>query len=153
MAIRELANCKELHEWVGREFAVTDWLEVSQQRIDQFAEATGDKQWIHVDPERARRESPYKATIAHGFLTLSLLSHFIIEALSIKSAKMGVNYGLNKVRFTGPVPAGSLIRARITLNAVEDLANGVQALWNVVVEVKGVEKPCLVAEWVTRRHE
>jgi acyl dehydratase len=153
VAIRELEHCKDLHQWVGREFAVTDWLEVSQQRIDQFAEATGDQQWIHTDPERAKRDSPYHTTIAHGFLTLSLLSHFIYEAMAIKHAKMGINYGMNRMRFVSPVPAGALIRARFTLKEAEDLPNGVQATWNVVVEMQGADKPCLVAEWVTRRHE
>ena len=153
MAIRELDHCKDLHRWVGEEFAVTDWLEVTQKRIDLFAEATADHQWIHVDLQRAKQDSPFKNTIAHGFLTLSLLSHFIYEAMSIKNAKMGINYGLDRVRFTSPVPAGAFVRARFVLRSVEDLEGGVQATWNVIVEMKGVEKPCLVAEWLTRRYE
>jgi acyl dehydratase len=152
VAIRELENCKELYQWIGKEFAVTDWLEVTQERINQFADATGDHQWIHVDPERAKK-SPFGATIAHGFLTLSLLSLFVTEAWRIKSAKMGVNYGLNRVRFTAPVPAGSKVRARFVLASAEDITNGVQANWNVTMEIEGQDKPCLVAEWLTRRYE
>jgi acyl dehydratase len=153
VAIRELNDCSDLHQWVGKEFAVTDWLEVTQQRIDQFAQASGDHQWIHVDPERAKKESPFGKTIAHGFLTLSLLSHFIYEAMHIKNAKMGINYGLNRVRFTSPVPSGAFLRARFTLASVEDLPNGIQANWTVLLEMKDAAKPCLVAEWLTRRHQ
>jgi acyl dehydratase len=153
MAIRELNGIKDLYDWVGKEFAVTDWLEMTQKRIDQFAEATGDHQWIHVDPERAKKETPFKNTIAHGFLTLSLMSYFIYEAMSIKSAKMGLNYGLNRVRFTSPVPAGSKVRARFVLAKAEEIPSGVQATWNVTLEMQGADKPALVAEWLTRRYE
>ncbi len=152
MAIKTFENCKELHDWVGKEVAVTSWLTVTQERINDFAKASGDYQWIHVDPERAAK-SPFGATIAHGFLTMSLLSHFIYEATEIKSVKMGINYGLNRLRFITPVKVNSDIRARFTLAAVEDLKDGVQTVWNVVVEIKGVEKPAMIAEWVTRRHE
>lgn len=152
MAIRELNNCNELHDWLGKEIAVTDWLLITQDRINKFADATGDHQWIHVDPERAK-QSQFGTTIAHGFLTLSLLSHFIIEAMSIKSVKMGINYGLNRVRFTSPVPCGAKLRARFTAAAVEDIPGGVQVTWNVLVEMDGAPKPCLVAEWLTRRYE
>ena len=141
-----------LKEWVGREVAVTDWVEVSQQRIDAFAGATGDDQWIHVDRERAAAESPYGTTVAHGFLTLSLLPYLMREALDIPDARMGINYGLNRVRFTGPVPAGARVRARFTLSAADKIEGGVQAVWSVTVECEGETKPALVAEWITRRH-
>jgi len=141
-----------LKDWVGKEVAVTDWLRVSQERIDHFAAASGDDQWIHVDRERAVRESPYGTTVAHGFLTLSLLSHLLREAVEIQGARLGINYGLNRVRFTGPVPAGSRVRARFKLAAVEALDQGVQTTWNVTVEREGEDKPVLVAEWITRRH-
>jgi acyl dehydratase len=152
MAIKEFENCKELHDWVGKEVAVTDWLTVTQQRIDDFAKASDDYQWIHVDPERAAK-SPFGSTIAHGFLTMSLLSRFIYEATEIKSVRMGINYGMNRLRFVSPVKVNSDIRARFTLASVEDLKDGVQTIWNVVMEIKGSEKPALIAEWVTRRHE
>jgi len=154
----EIASLQELKERVGQEIAVSDWLEMTQERIDRFAEATGDHQWIHVDPERARRESPFGASIAHGFLTLSLLSKFLGESIAFTSARMGVNYGLNRVRFTAPVPAGARIRARLRLRQVDDLveaggARGVQMTWDVTLEREGGDKPCLVAEWLTRRYE
>jgi len=142
-----------LKDWVGKEIAVTDWLSVSQERIDHFAAASGDDQWIHVDRERAARESPYRTTVAHGFLTLSLLSRLLRDAVEIQGARLGINYGLNRVRFTGPVPAGSRVRARFKLAAVEDLEQGVQTTWNVTVEREGEDKPVLIAEWITRRHE
>ena len=152
MAIKTFENCKELHDWVGKEVAVTDWLTVTQQRIDDFAKAADDYQWIHVDPERAAK-SPFGSTIAHGFLTMSLLSRFIYEATEIKSVRMGINYGMNRLRFVSPVKVNAEIRARFTLASVEDLKDGVQTIWNVVIEIKGSEKPALIAEWVTRRHE
>jgi len=142
-----------LKDWVGKEVVVTDWLSVTQERIDNFARASGDNQWIHVDRERAARESPYGTTVAHGFLTLSLLSHLMREAVEIQGARMGINYGLNRVRFTGPVPAGSRVRARFRLAAAEDIERGVQMTWNVTVDCEGQDKPVLVAEWITRRHE
>ncbi len=152
MAIKVFENCKELHNWVGKEVAVTEWLNVTQQRIDDFAKASGDHQWIHVDPERAAK-SPFGATIAHGFLTMSLMSQFMYEAVEISSVRMGINYGLNRLRFVSPVKVNSDIRARFVLASIEDLKDGVQSTWNVTVEIKGSEKPALIAEWVTRRHE
>jgi acyl dehydratase len=142
-----------LWDLVGAEVGVSDWLEVSQARIDQFAEATGDQQWIHVDPERAARESPFKTTIAHGFLTLSLLSQMAEQAIPVEGIKMAVNYGLNGVRFTAPVPSGSRIRARFTLTEIADIQGGAQAIWTVAVEREGHTKPCCVAEWVVRYYE
>lgn len=140
-----------LFNLVGRELGVTDWFELSQDRIQQFADATEDRQWIHVDAERARRESPYRTTIAHGFLTLSLLSHLQKEALQITGgASMAINYGLNRVRFPSPVSAGSRIRAHFTVQSVKDVSNAVEAVFSVKVEVQGEVKPCCVAEWVVR---
>jgi acyl dehydratase len=143
---------EDLKRLVGKEVAVTDWLAVSQDRIDAFADATQDHQWIHVDRERAARESPYGRTVAHGFLSLSLLPHLLGQAIEIQGTRLGINYGLNRVRFTGPVPAGSRVRARFKLAAVEDIDRGVQIAWNVTVEREGEAKPVLVAEWLTRRH-
>ena len=153
MARIVIPSLARLKEWVGKEVAVTDWLAVSQERIDAFADATEDHQWIHVDRGRAAKESPYGTTVAHGFLTLSLLSHLLRDAVEIQGARLGINYGLNRVRFTGFVPAGSRVRARFRLAAVEDIDRGVQAAWNVTVEREGETKPVLVAEWITRRYE
>src|SRR5262245_40414309 len=141
-----------LKDWVGKEVAVTDWVVVDHKHIDDFAAVTGDDQWIHVDRRRAARESPYGTTVAHGFLTLSLLPQFLKDAVEIQGARMGINYGLNRVRFTGPVPAGSRVRARFRLASAEDVDHGVQMVWNVTVDLEGAEKPVLVAEWITRRH-
>jgi acyl dehydratase len=140
-----------LKDFVGREIAVTDWLTITQDRIDRFAEATGDRQWIHVDRERAQRESPYGATVAHGFLTLSLLSHFVKQAIQIKGGvRMAINYGLNRVRFPAAVRADSKIRARVVLLSVKELPDALEAAFSVSVEGEGLEKPCCVAEWIVR---
>ena len=145
---------QQLKDLVGKEVVVSDWLEITQERIDRFAEATDDQQWIHVDRKRAVAESPFGTTIAHGFLTLSLLSALLGEALKFTHVRMGVNYGLNRVRFTAPVPAGAKVRGRFTLQAVEGIPdNGMQMTWAVIVEREGSDKPCLVAEWLTRRYE
>ncbi len=135
---------------VGEEIAVSDWLEVTQSRIDQFADATGDHQWIHVDPARAAAESPFKSTIAHGFLTLSLLSTLIRESIELTGLRMAINYGLNRVRFVSPVPAGARIRALVILQSVDAVSGGFQVTWQVTVEREGGEKPACVAEWVVR---
>ena len=151
MPKRILNSPDALKDLIGQEIAVTDWFNVTQERIQQFADATLDHQWIHVDVERARRESPFKAPIAHGFLTLSLLPHFMHQALEIKQGiRLGVNYGLNRVRFVSPVRAGSNIRARIVLQSLKDVPDGMEAVFNATVEVEGGEKPCCVAEWVVR---
>jgi acyl dehydratase len=139
-----------LRERVGQTVGVSDWFKVEQERIDAFAEATEDRQWIHTDPERAARESPFGSTIAHGFLTLSLLSALMRDALSVGGVHMGVNYGLNRVRFVSPVPAGARIRGRFALMTVDAVHGGTQAIWGVTVEVEGAEKPCCVAEWLVR---
>ncbi len=152
MARVVFGNLEELAAKVGLEVVVSDWLEVTQERIDQFADATGDHQWIHVDVERARRESPFGTTIAHGFLTLSLLSHFLNNSLEFGNSKMGVNYGCNRLRFTAPVKSGSRLRARLKLKEFQRIEGGVQMIWDVAMECEGQEKPVLVAEWVGRRY-
>jgi acyl dehydratase len=151
MALRVIEGIEELRTLIGQEVVVSDWLEVSQERINAFADATGDHQWIHIDVERAGRESPFHATIAHGFLTLSLLAHLAEQSVRVKGDfKMGINYGLNRVRFVSPVLANSRIHARFTLQAVEDVAGGMQLSWAITVEADGATKPSLVAEWLVR---
>jgi acyl dehydratase len=145
-----IENVAELNERVGQEVAVSDWVVVTQERINAFAEATEDRQWIHTDPERAARESPFKEPIAHGFLTLSLLSELMKRAMSVGGVRMGLNYGLNRVRFIAPVPAGCRIRGRFTLMAWEEIKGGGQGIWNVTVERDGGDKPCCAAEWLVR---
>jgi len=135
---------------VGEEIAVSDWLEVTQDRINQFADATGDHQWIHVDPVRAAAELPSKSTIAHGFLTLSLLSTLIRDSIHFTGLRMAINYGLNRVRFVSPVPSGSRVRALITLQSVDTVSGGFQVTWQVTVEREGGDKPASVAEWIVR---
>jgi acyl dehydratase len=139
-----------LAEFVGRELAVSDSLEVTQQRIQQFAEATGDRQWIHTDAERAGKESPYGSTIAHGFLTLSLISQMMEQAVRVRGVRLAVNYGLNRVRFPGPVRAGSQIRGRFHLHSVKEVGGAVEAVYGVTVEIEGEQKPCCVVEWIVR---
>ena len=142
----------ELSALVGQEVAVSDWLSITQERIDQFAQATGDRQWIHVDEERAR-QGPFGSTIAHGLLTLSLIPAFFDSALCVLETRMGVNYGLNRVRFTAPVPVGSRVRARLTLLSSEPIEqNGFQMVWSVSVEREGAAKPVCVAESIARRY-
>ena len=153
MPVTQIESIVALRNHVGREVGVSDWFTVSQERINQFAESTEDRQWIHIDPERAARESPFKETIAHGFLTLSLLSELGKRAMSVGKVRMGINYGLNRVRFVSPVPAGSRIHGRFTLTKVEEITGGVQATWNVTVEREGGEKPSCVAEWLVRYYE
>jgi acyl dehydratase len=140
-----------LRDLVGRELTLTDWFPIAQERIEQFAEVTEDRQWIHVDRERAERESPYGTTIAHGFLTLSLLSRFMKEAIQIRGGvRMSVNYGLNRVRFPSAVRADSKIRVRFILQSLEDVPDALEAVFDARVEVQGSDKPCCVAEWVVR---
>ena len=140
-----------LRDVVGSELAVTEWFQVTQDRIQRFAEVTEDCQWIHVDRERAQRESPFGTTIAHGFLTLSLLSHFMSQAIQIRSGvRMSVNYGLNRVRFPFPVRADSKIRARFVLRSLKQVPDALEAVIDAKVEAQGMDKPCCVAEWVVR---
>jgi acyl dehydratase len=140
----------QLGELVGREVATSDWLAVTQDRIDAFANATDDYQWIHVDGQRAKTEAPFGTTIAHGFLTLSLLSPLMRDAIRVDGLRMTINYGLNRVRFVSPVPSGSRIRARIALSTLEDMRDSTQATWTVTVEREGGDKPAIVAEWIVR---
>ena len=144
-------NAQALREFVGKDIGLTDWFRVTQDRITQFAEATEDSQWIHVDAARARDESPYGAAIAHGFLTLSLISHFVKEAIQIQSGvRLAVNYGLNRVRFPAAVRAGSRIRASVALLRFDEFTDGVAATYSVTIEVEDFDKPCCVAEWIVR---
>jgi len=142
---------RDLESRVGQEIAVSPWVEMPQERIDLFAKATEDFQWIHVDPVKAR-QSPFGSTIAHGFLTLSMLPKLTESTFEFSDRKMGVNYGLNKVRFTAPVPAGAKIRGRFTLAKYEKLEGGVQTTWSVVVEREGGDKPAMVAETISRHY-
>jgi len=144
-------NPKALSEWVGKEIGVTEWFRVSQERIEKFAEATEDRQWIHVDRAKASKESPYGTTIAHGFLTLSLISHLVKELIQIQSGvRLAINYGLNRVRFPSPVRADSRIRARVALLALKELPEYSEAIYAVTVECEQSEKPGCVAEWIVR---
>jgi acyl dehydratase len=138
-----------LGDRLGQEIAVSPWLDVTQARIEAFAEATDDRQWIHVDAGRAATESPFKSTIAHGFLTLSLVSILLRTSIGF-NAKMALNYGVNRVRFVSAVPVGSRVRGRFTPGAVESVAGGVQITWNITIEREGHEKPACVAEWIVR---
>ncbi|MBZ8134804.1 MaoC family dehydratase [Afifella sp. IM 167] len=152
MPARTIESLADFAALVGEEVAVSDWFEVSQERIDLFARATEDFQWIHVDPKRAAADSPYGGTIAHGFMTLSLLAPLFEDAVKIEEEGMGINYGLNRVRFTAPVPSGARVRGRFKLTEARDLAPGVQLAWDVTVEVEGGERPACVVEWITRRY-
>ena len=143
-------DVRTLGNRIGEEIAVSDWLEVTQARINQFADATGDHQWIHVDPVRAAAELPSGSTIAHGFLTLSLLSTLIRESIRFTGLRMAINYGLNRVRFVSPVPSGSQIRALITLQSVDAVSGGFQVTWQVTIEREGSDKPACVADWIVR---
>ncbi len=146
-----LESPRALKDFVGREIAVTEWFTVSQDRIRQFAEATEDRQWIHLDRERAQKESPYRTTIAHGFLTLSLISQFMKQAVQIRSGlRMSINYGVNRVRFPAAVPADSQIRARVSVQSVKELPDSIEAIFSVSIEGQGSEKPCCVAETIAR---
>jgi len=151
--MRQFASVEEMQAEVGKEVAVSDWLTVSQERVNQFAEATGDAQWIHVDVERAKRESPFGGTIAHGFLTLSLLPKFIEEVIELPPGSMSINYGLNKVRFPAPMMVGGRIRGRFTLLSLEKIDKGIQSVWQVTMEREGSDKPVCVAESVLRRYD
>jgi len=149
--MRIIETLEQLQSLIGQEVAVGEWFTVEQSRIDAFADATGDHQWIHVDVERAKSESPFGRTIAHGFLTLSLLSSLSHECFEIRGDfKMRINYGLNRVRFPAPVLSGARIRPRFTLQSLEQFDEGYQAVWAVSMDVEGGRKPALYAEWVVR---
>jgi acyl dehydratase len=150
--MRDIASLDELKTLAGTEVAVSDWIEITQQRIDTFADATLDRQWIHVDAERCARESPFGGPVAHGFLTLSLLPAMFESAVRMLDVRMALNYGLNKVRFPAPVPVDSRLRARLTLASVEEIEGGAQLVWSVIVECEGNPRPVCVAEFVMRRY-
>jgi acyl dehydratase len=151
MPPRIIESIDGLRALIGEEVGVSDWFEVSQQRINEFADATEDHQWIHIDTERAKKETPFGSTIAHGFLTLSLLPVLAAQAYKVEGQfKMGINYGLNRLRFVSPVPSGSRVRARFTPQAVEDVTGGWQITWSATLEVEGGKKPALAAEWLVR---
>ena len=147
--IKHFETLAELAACVGQEVAVTDWFTVEQAHIDQFAQATGDHQWIHVDPERAKA-GPFGAPIAHGYLTLSMLAGHLGGVVQVREVRMGVNYGLNKVRFMAPVPVGSRLRARVTLLDAQPLEGGMQLAWCSTIEREGADKPVCVAEPLAR---
>lgn len=149
--MRAFKSVDELRAAKGTQLGVSEWFTIDQEQINRFADATHDHQWIHVDPERAAT-GPFGKTIAHGFLTLSLLPVMVHQVYTVEGAKMGVNYGLNKLRFTAPVPVGSRIRANVELVDVTDVSGGVQLTTKVTVELEGSERPALVAEWLTRQY-
>lgn len=154
MSTRVVNGTDELRTLVGQEVGVSEWMTMEQSRISAFAETTEDRQWIHLDAERAKTESPYGATIAHGFLTLSMLSEFSREAVDVQGDfRLRINYGLNRVRFPAPVPSGARVRGRFVLASVKDFDGGVEVTWTATVEVEGGTKPALVAEWVTRLYQ
>jgi acyl dehydratase len=152
MSKTKFQSVDELRAKIGQEIAVGDWTLVTQEQINLFADATGDHQWIHLDQKRAQAESPYGTTIAHGFLTLSLLPRLMADTLELPKAKMSVNYGLNRVRFAAPVPAGKKVRPRISLLGIEDVSGGLQMNWKVTIEVEGSEKPACIAETIARHY-
>lgn len=143
---------EDVRSHMGQEVFLTDWVTIAQERIDQFAQATEDFQWIHVDAERAARSSPFGSTIAHGFLTLSLLGKFYEVHLSLPFCEMGINYGLNRVRFTQPVRVNSRVRGRFLLSKLEDISGGIQLTFKVTMEIDGMDKPACVAESVVRQY-
>ena len=150
--MKTFESLSDLRPLVGQEVALSDWITVTQEQVNLFAQATGDRQWIHVDVERAKA-GPFGAPIAHGFLTLSLIPSLFESALEIRNSGMGVNYGLNKVRFTSPVPVGSRLRGRMKLLACEPIDNnGMQMTWQVTVEREGTDKPACIAETLARRY-
>lgn len=150
MSKRVIDSIDVLAALVGQEVGVSDYVEITQDRIDRFAATTGDDQWIHVDPQRARRDSPYKTTIAHGFLTLSMLSLLCRDSVEVRGVRMGINYGLDRVRFPAAVPSGSRIRAHLVLAAADPIEGGIQAKWSATIVVEGASKPSCAAEWLVR---
>jgi acyl dehydratase len=150
MAITTLDGPDALRGAVGRDLGTSDWLEITQERVDTFAEATGDHQWIHVDVERARSESPFGGPIAHGYLTLSLTNQLLPEVVEVRGFSSGVNYGADKVRFPAPVPVGSRVRVNVRLDAADDVAGGVQTKMTITVEVEGGAKPACIVESLSR---
>ena len=150
--MRKFHSADELEAEVGNEVSVSSWVAIDQQRVNLFADATDDPQWIHVDVERAKKESPFGGTVAHGFLTLSLLPRFFEEQIELPFGRMSINYGLNEVRFPSPMKVGRRARGRFTLLAVERHPDCVQSVWKMTVEQEGSDKPVCVAESVLRRY-
>ena len=153
MAPRIINSSAELKALVGEHLGYSDWMEITQERVDLFADATGDHQWIHVDPERARKESPYGGPIAHGYLTLSLGPVLLPQAVVTPGYRMGVNYGCNRVRLMSPVPVGAKLRLGVKLLSVDDIASGVQVTYELTFETEGSTKPSCVAECIYRSYE
>ncbi len=150
----EFANFEEFKMMKGKELPEGNWYTISQQMINDFANATLDKQWIHIDEVRAEKESPFKSTVAHGFMSVAMISRMLEEAFSIKSVKMGLNYGLNKVRFPNPVPVNSQLRMHTSIKEIEDIANnGIKITFSCKIEIKGQEKPACVAEFLAALFE
>ncbi|MBI5109017.1 MAG: MaoC family dehydratase [Rhodocyclales bacterium] len=150
MTATRFAGIDDAKARIGQEIGLSEWMLIDQARVSGFAEVTGDHQWIHVDVDRAKRESPFGGPIAHGYLTVSLLAKFAGECIAVDGIKLAVNYGLNRVRFASPVKVGSRVRARFVLAAVDDIAGGAQMTWQATVEIEGGEKPACVAEMLTR---
>ena len=150
--MKKRLSLSQLPDWLGLEVAVSDWVSITQERINLFADATGDHQWIHVDVERAAKESPFGSTIAHGFLTLSLVPYFKDSCIEYEGVRMGLNYGTNRVRFMTPVKVDSRVRGRFKLAAIEEIKGGVQMVWETTIELEGMAKPACVAELVTRAY-
>jgi acyl dehydratase len=146
----EIPDFPALRQRLGQEVAVSDWFELPQERITQFAETTEDRQWIHIDAARAAAESPYRTTIAHGFLTLSMVSALLRNAIRLPRQRLGINYGLNRVRFMAAVPSGSRIRGRFVPSEMKEIEGGYQVVWTITIEREGNDRPCCVAEWVMR---
>ena len=150
----KINSLSELKSYIGQEIGCTDWLTITQEMVNDFAQASHDHQWIHVDVEKARKHSPFGGPIAHGFLTLSLFSYFLGQIIQVKSSKMGVNYGLNKVRFTAAVPVGARLRGRATLLSCEPYGdNGMKFINQVVVEMEGSDKPACIGEFISLSFE
>jgi acyl dehydratase len=150
MKATRFAGIADAKTMLGQEIGISDWMLIDQERVNGFAQVTGDQQWIHVDVERASRESPFGGPIAHGYLTVSLLAKFAGECIAVDGVRLAVNYGLNRVRFAAPVKVGSRIRARFVLAAVDDIDGGAQLQWQATIEIEGGEKPACVAEMLTR---
>ncbi|WP_298781746.1 MaoC family dehydratase [uncultured Polaribacter sp.] len=150
----EFVNFEEFRLQLGKEFPTGSWYTINQQMINDFANATLDKQWIHVDEKRAEKESPFKSTVAHGFMSVAMISRLLEEAFSIKSVKMGLNYGMNKVRFPNPVPVNSELRMHSSVKEIENLGEtGIKVTFSCVIEIKGQEKPACVAEFIAALFE
>jgi acyl dehydratase len=146
----DIDDLSALKNQIGQELGLSEWYEITQERINQFAEATDDQQWIHTDPARAAVESPFRATIAHGFLTMSLVSVLARKTFNLSRLRMAINYGTNKVRFVAPVPVNSRIRARFVPESVEEIGPSTQVVWGITIEREGADKPCCTVEWVVR---